>query len=346
MKKVLHVLNSEVYSGAEKVVSQIIKMMEATGEYEMVYCSRECATVRQVLGEQGIPFVAVEEMTPAALKQVIREHCPDVIHAHDMRASFVAALVCGKIPLISHIHNNAFDARGLTAKSVGYTLAGLRAKKIIWVSQSAYEGYFFHKLFASKSRVLYNIIDTDMLFEKKEQDSNTYDIDVIFLGRLCEPKNPVRLMQVCAKIRNRKPDVKIAVVGDGELEEETRAACRELGLQENVKFWGYQSNPIRMLADSKVMILTSLWEGTPMCALEAMALGVPIVSTPVDGMLMLIQDGVEGYLHDDDDMLAARVTQIVCNGSLRKELSQNAKAKFAKFNDVENYQKAITDCYR
>lgn len=344
--KVLHVLNSEVYSGAEKVVSQIIKMFEGKDGYEMVYCSRECQTVRDMLKEQGIPFVAVDEMTPSALKQVIREHKPDVIHAHDMRASFMAALSCGKIPLVSHIHNNAYDARGITAKSIGYILAGLRAKHIIWVSQSSYEGYFFHKLFAKKSSVLYNIIDMDMLLDKKNSDSGDYQFDVIYLGRLTEQKNPQRLMQVCAKVRDRKPDVKIAIVGNGELEEETWKVSEELGLQGTVEFLGFQSNPIKMLADSKVLILTSRWEGTPMCALEAMALGVPVVSTPADGMVDLIEDGVDGYLSNDDDVLAERIVQILEDRNLHDKLAQNAVRKFEKLNDVQNYKNAIEKCYR
>ena len=62
--------------------------------------------------------------------------------------------------------------------------------------------------------------------------------------------------------------------------EETRAVCQSLGLQKNVQFLGFQSNPIKMVHDSKVMVLTSRWEGTPMCAMEAMAVGTPVVSTP------------------------------------------------------------------
>lgn len=344
--KVLHVLNSEVYSGAEKVVSQIIKLFADKGGYEMAYCSRECQTVRDMLREQGIPFIAVEELTPASLRRVIREQKPDVIHAHDMRASFVAALCCGRIPLVSHIHNNAYDARGITVKSVGYLLAGLRARHIIWVSQSSYEGYAFHKLFAKKSSVLYNMIDMDMLLDKLHSDPNTYDYDVIYLGRLTEQKNPQRLMRVFAKVRDRKRDVKIAVAGNGELEEQTRHLSEELGLGSTVEFLGFQSNPIKMLSDSRVMVLTSRWEGTPMCALEAMALGVCVVSTPADGMADLIRDGVDGYLSEDDDVLADRIVSILEDDALRQTLAGNARRRFEALNDVENYAKAIEECYR
>lgn len=156
----------------------------------MAYCSLECGEVWEILDGMGIRHYGVEELTPATLSRVIREYQPDVIHAHDMRTSFVAALCCGKIPLISHIHNNAYDARGLSAKSIAYLLAGFRAKHIFWVSNSAYEGYVFHKLFAQKSSVLYNIIDAKRIFAMRDGDENTYDFDMIYLGRLTYQKDP------------------------------------------------------------------------------------------------------------------------------------------------------------
>ena len=99
--KVLHVLYSKIYTGAEKVAAQIIKAFE--GRVDMAYCSLECEEVWEILDGMGIRHYGVEKLTPATLSRVIREYRPDVIHAHDMRTSFVASLCCGKIPLISHI---------------------------------------------------------------------------------------------------------------------------------------------------------------------------------------------------------------------------------------------------
>lgn len=342
--KVMHVLNSRIYSGAEKVVCQIIKAFQ--GEVEMVYCSPDSDIVRQMLAEQGVTFLPMESMSTKNLSRVIEEQKPDLIHAHDMRASFYSALCCGKIPLVSHIHNNAYDARGLSPKTIAYLLAGFKAKHILWVSNSSYEGYAFHKLFAKKSSVLYNIIDTEQIFEKKSQDKNTYDYDMIYVGRLTYQKDPQRLMRLCARLKQQKSDLKVAIVGTGELEEEVKDLCVELGIRENVHFLGFQSNPIKMVHDSKAMILTSRWEGTPMCALEAMALGTPVVSTPSDGMKDLIDDGINGYLTDDDAVMAEKLLRIMNDADHRMELSENTMKKFAQINDAPKYKEAIADCYR
>ncbi len=342
--KVMHVLNSRIYSGAEKVVCQIIKSFR--DDVEMVYCSPDSDIVRQMLSEQEVTFLPMETMGVKELKRVIAEQKPDLIHAHDMRASFFSALCCGKIPLVSHIHNNAYDARGLSPKTIAYLLAGFKAKHILWVSNSSYEGYAFHKLFAKKSSVLCNIIDTEQIFAKKAADGNTYDYDLIYVGRLTFQKNPQRLMRLCARLKESKPDLKVAIVGTGELLEEVQNLCAELGIQDNVQFLGFQSNPIKMIHDSKAMILTSRWEGTPMCALEAMALGTPVVSTPSDGMRDLIDDGVNGYLTDDDAVMAEKLLRIMGDSAHHSMLGKNAQEKFTKINDAPQYKQAIWDCYR
>lgn len=343
--KVIHVLNSRIYTGAEKVVCQIIRAFRAYPGVEMVYCSPDSKNVRQMLAIQGVTFVPMSSLTPAELKRVLREQKPDLIHAHDMRASFVSALCCGSIPVISHIHNNAYDARGISPKSVAYILAGLRAKHIFWVSSSSYEGYAFHRLFAGKSSVLYNIIDTRQIFGLLEEDTASYDYDLVYVGRLTYQKDPQRLMRLCAALKQRRPNLKVAVVGTGELEDETRALCDSLGLHDTVAFLGFQNNPIKIVHDSRAMILTSRWEGTPMCALEAMAVGTPVVSTPSDGMKDLIDSGVSGYLGNTDEELADGVMRILEDPDHRRSLAEQARARFDAMNDEDQYTKTIADCY-
>lgn len=342
--KVMHVLNSRIYSGAEKVVCQIIHAFQ--GEVEMVYCSPESDIVRKMVEGQGVTYLPMKTMSVSELSRVIREQKPDLIHAHDMRAGFFSALCCGKIPLVSHIHNNAYDARGLSPKTVGYLLAGFRAKHIFWVSQSSFDGYAFHKLFARKSSVLYNVIDADEIDTKLSQDSNTYDYDLIYVGRLTYQKNPQRLLRLCARLKESKPDLKVAIVGTGELEEELKALCKELNLEDTVRFLGFQPNPIKMVAGSKAMILTSRWEGTPMCALEAMALGTPVVSTPSDGMKDLLTDGVSGYLTESDEQMAVDLLKIFTQPEHRQLLAENARKKFDSLNDGEAYKRAIRTAYQ
>lgn len=83
-----------------------------------------------------------------------------------------------------------------------------------------------------------------------------------------------------------------------------------------------------------------------MCALEAMALGTPVVSTPSDGMMDLIDNGVHGYLHEEDEQLAQSLLKILTDDEHRRMLSENALQKSARINDEEAYKQAIAACYR
>ena len=153
-------------------------------------------------------------------------------------------------------------------------------------------------------------------------------------------------MAVAAKLRELKSDGKIAVVGNGDLEEETHALCREYGLEGNVDFLGFRSNPLKILYSSSAMVMVSRWEGTPMCALEAMALGVPIVSTPVDGLKVLIDEGENGYLSDDDSELAEKLFSIINDPSLRARMSEYTLNKARVINDVETYRARLLEQYK
>ena len=343
--KILHLLQSNRFSGAENVVCQIIGMMQNEPDMEMVYCSRD-GQISEALKERDISFAPLKELSVKEVKRVIKEQKPDIIHAHDMRAGFVAARACGRMPLISHIHNNNFDSRGLSLKSIAYYFAARKAKHIFWVSQSSFDGYAFHKSLKDKSAVLYNIIDINALYEKMKLDDNSYNYDVVYVGRLTPQKNPQRLMKVFRLMKEKKPDIKIAVVGTGDLEAETKALAKEYDLLNNVSFRGFMPNPLKLLYDSKVMIMTSRFEGTPMCALEAMALGVPIVSTPVDGLKDLVRNGKNGYLSDNSEELADKIVEIIKDSSLHDRYSDYIKAQAIEINNVERYKKTIIDVYR
>lgn len=343
--KILHLLQSDRFSGAENVVCQIINMFKDEPNIEMVYCSPD-GQIREALKERNIRFVPLKNFSVGEIKRVLKEEKPDIIHAHDMRASFYAARVCENISLISHIHNNAFNSRGISPKSIAYMYAAMKAKHIFWVSQSSFKGYAFHKLFHKKSEVLYNIIDIDALYEKMRLDTKKYNFDITYIGRLTYPKNPQRLMRVFRLVKEKMPTVKIAVVGTGDLEKEIKELAKEYGLVDNVDFLGFQSNPSKILYDSKVMVMTSRWEGTPMCALEALALGVPIVSTPTDGMRDLIELDENGFLSEDDNVLAKKIVELVSDTNKQLESSKKARDFSVRYNNIQTYKLAIMQSYK
>ena len=82
-----------------------------------------------------------------------------------------------------------------------------------------------------------------------------------------------------------------------------------------------------------------------MCALEAMALGVPIVSTPVDGLCDLVEPGKTGFLESTDEGLAEKCAQIIRDSGLRAELSKNTLEKADSILNLETYKNELRKVY-
>lgn len=311
----------------------------------MIYCSVN-GQISQALKERNIRFVPIKNLSVKEVKKVLQRERPDIIHAHDMKASFVCSLAKNtQQRLISHIHNNGFDNRGITMKSIAYLLPAKKAEHIFYVSNSCYSGYKFSNWFKKKSSILRNIIDLDTLRKKVSDDTNKYNYDIAFVGRLTYPKNPQRLIGILSKVIEQIPNCKVAIVGTGELEQECKDMVTKLSLK-NIEFLGFMQNPLKVLHDSKVMLMTSRWEGTPMCALEALALGVPIVATPTDGLKDIVKNDYDGYINGEDKELVKSLINIITNKELRERLSQNCINVSKEINDKEKYKQELVKVYK
>ena len=340
----MHLLASNFFSGAENVVCQIIEMFHGYNGFEMAYASED-GKIHETLAARNITFIPMQRLSLSEVSRVIRLYKPDIVHAHDVRASVVAAGAGGRVRLLSHIHGNNVDMHRVNPKTLLYLLASARFSHIFWVSNSSFNQYCFRKLLDGKSTVLYNVINRDSLLSRMAQDTNEYSYDAVYIGRLTAPKNPQRLMRVISKLVKKTPEVRIAVAGSGDLEEETKNLASELNISGNITFLGYVTNPIKLLHDAKAMLLTSDWEGTPMVALEAMALGVPIVSTPADGMIELIQNGENGFLTADEEIFSEKLYAIISDPGLRSDLSRNALRTFDSLVNPHYYKNTLYAAY-
>lgn len=342
-KKVLHVLQSNRFSGAENVVLFIISNLNQ--EYDFLYASAE-GQIEDILKDKSINYKLFYKLNYTNLKEVIKMYNPDVIHAHDVRATLLCTLLKGSRKLISHIHVNNDDMRKINLKTVLLLLSSINISHFFWVSQSCFNSYIFKNQIKNKSEILDNILSQKDIIKKCDRDLNMYNYDVVYIGRLAYQKNPEKLLAVCEKLIQRERNIRIAIVGTGPLEYKVKEYVKKKRINENITLVGYMNNPLKLLSDAKVMIMTSRYEGTPMIALEALALGVPIVSTPVDGMKNLIDHGVNGYLSNEDTKIADYVLDIINNTDIYLRLQQHARKKFDLLCDEENYFKSIRKEYK
>ncbi len=313
-------------------------------DVEMAYCSRD-GQIRDALSEADIDFYPLRKLSVSEVRRVIKTYKPDIVHAHDAAASVVASLSGFKQDIVSHMHVNHESMSKVNLRTVLLLLSSVRFKHIYWVSKSSYDTYLFKNIISRKSSILYNVMNRNAILDRVEQDHESYDYDVVYIGRLTYQKNPQRLIKVFKLALDLNPDMKIAIIGTGDLMDEAMTISQIAGIQKKLSFLGFKSNPLKILHDAKVMTMTSRFEGTPMCALEAMAVGVPIVTTPTDGLVDLLTDGSEGYLSDDDEILAHRIVDIVTDHDLHDRLSGNIVKKFVSLNDLKEYKKEIWSIY-
>jgi glycosyltransferase involved in cell wall biosynthesis len=121
-------------------------------------------------------------------------------------------------------------------------------------------------------------------------------IDIIFVGRLVNVKNPKLILDIAYKLKSLMPKINLVFLGGGPLLEELTRTTEEMGLDSNVSFLGRVNNVEEYLLKSKTFILTSDFEGVSIAMLEAMSCGVVPVVNNVGDLDDVITDGVNGYL--------------------------------------------------
>lgn len=132
--------------------------------------------------------------------------------------------------------------------------------------------------------VVYNPIDVDAVKQLSQKDvshpwlrPNEPPV-VVAIGRLTPQKDFLTLLRAFARLRQTQ-NVRLLILGEGELRQQLETLIRELGLQDQVSLPGFVNNPFAYLSRSALFVLSSAWEGFPNVLAQAMACGTPVVST-------------------------------------------------------------------
>lgn len=342
--KVLHLISTSLFSGAENVACQIINLFKSDNDYDMKYCA-VIGKNKEALEIRKIPVLKLDKFNIHDIKKAIREYNPDIIHAHDPKSTIASAITSRGKKIIAHIHSNHRYMRKISIKScIFHFYIEKRISSIIWVSDSALNEYIFNKKINKKidSVVLRNVVNPNELKDIARNDKDQYSFDLVFLGRMEDVKNPLRFIDIMSQIQKNKRDIKVAMIGDGSLMNEIKTKVNELGLEKNITIFGNLINPYKILLSSKILVITSRYEGTPMNALESIACGIPIVSTPVDGLLELLD---KRYLCSSDDEFISVIIDLLTSQKNIMGYRNRLIAVDSSINDVSKYKKILEQLY-
>lgn len=344
MKTIVHILNSNAYSGAENVVITLIKQMnkEYVGQYKFIYISLY-GPIEKRLIEEGITYYLVEKLSVRNMRKVIAKYSPDLIHAHDYTASMMSAAIHTKIPIICHLHNNSLWIKKINIKAILYLLSSFSYKKILLVSSAIEKEYIFSNLIQKKVMIVGNPIDVTKIKEKSEEyKCGRYDI--VFLGRMSDSKRPIRFIQIINCMVKRGWNGKAVMIGDGELKKQVAAEILNLELESYIEMRGFVENPYPILKAAHVMCVTSEWEGFGLMAVEALALGVPVVSTAVGGLKQIISEECGRFCETDEEFVN-EIEKILKDEKYSKKLSDGALRQAKKLNNIDKYIADVKEIY-
>ena len=127
---------------------------------------------------------------------------------------------------------------------------------------------------------------------------------VTIVGRLTAIKQHELFLRVAREVHARQPSTVFAIVGDGDRRAELEALARQFGLEGHARFLGWRQDLVTVYGAADVCVLTSRNEGTPVAVIEALAAGVPVVSTDVGGVRDVINDPALGAIAPDNDVPA------------------------------------------
>lgn len=340
-KIILHLLSSNKYSGAENVACTIIDNLK--DEYEMFYCCPS-GPIEEMLSEKNINYLKISKINIIELKRILNKIKPNVIHAHDFTASTICSLVKGKFLLIEHLHNNCPWLQKICINSIAFLYAGLRADKILTVSDSIEKEYIFSKYIKNKIECIGNPVSRNKILSYVSEQDFKKKYDVCCVARLTEQKNPQRFINIIESLKNKIPNIKTIWVGSGELEEECKKLIAEKNLEDNIKFVGFKKNPYKYMASSRVFLLTSDWEGFGLVAFEALTLGLPCVVSNVGGLPNIV-DNKCGFLCNDNCDYIDGVFSLLCDNSKYKVYSEKSKDKAMTLDNLNKYISSISSFY-
>jgi glycosyltransferase involved in cell wall biosynthesis len=291
------------------------------------------------------------------LRQLLTEHPVDVLHAQSPYPAGVARLVARSLPrrirpaLVYTVHNTwtsfSRPTRALNRATYGLDAADVAVSEIVRSTLPTRP--------RSRTRTVVHGIDLAGVREQRARRAVVrtelgLTPDEFVVGTVANfraQKDYPNLLAAARLLADRDVPVRIVAVGQGPQEAETRALHASLDLDGRVILTGRRDDAVAVMGACDAFVMASNNEGLPVAIMEALALGLPVVSTAVGGIPEAITDGVEGLLVParDPGALADAVTRVATDATLRTRLAVGAMAAGDRY-DIRTTVSRLEDIYR
>jgi glycosyltransferase involved in cell wall biosynthesis len=299
---------------------------------------------------KGLTYYEIEERSKfdprvlTALRQIVVRHDINLIHAHDHKTDLFAYLLRRwlwrrQLTLLSTAH--AWVMLGLKGKIYRRLDLSLmhRFDHLIAVSHATKDEMVHAGVPSNLISVIHNGIDTETWAPKQKPSSFRDELNmgegfpvIGYVGRIMPEKDLETWLRAAALVAQKYPRARFVLVGegkDGTTLSQLKNLAAGLGIAERTYFPGYRSDLLPVYASFDLFLLSSRREGLPNSILEAMAMGVPVVTTDVAGAKELVVDGKTGYVSPQGNAEGiARALMVLAESErLRKRMSNAARTR-------------------
>jgi hypothetical protein len=268
-----------------------------------------------------------------------------IVHAHSSWAG-IAVRLAGISTFNSNIfytpHGYAFlrtDLSSLARKSalIIEIFLSILSRGIV-LSCGIHEGKLAVSTRSRRVRVLSNYVDTKFLPNMGREVKKTTPPIILAVGRISEQKNPLRFQRVTSQVITT---ASFLWIGDGDF------AIRSILESSKIEVTGWvrREEVVEKLSAASILVISSDWEGMPIVAIEALALGIPIVAFHIDSLEEIVLTGETGYLCKSELEMVNAIEKILNSSDEMSYLSKNSKAKFYEKYDIQHLRENWQQIY-
>jgi glycosyltransferase involved in cell wall biosynthesis len=348
VNKVLIVIKGLGRGGAEQLLASSLPHLDHERfEYHVAYLLPWKDALVPAFRRVGVPVHCLGGGRGPAwavrLERLARRCGIELIHEHSPYAAIGSRLaVGGRVPHI-YTEHNVWD-RYHRATYWGNAMTFPINRQVFAVSEHVHRSIRFpsglRALSMPSVETLYHGIDPSSASAWEDSDGVRDELGVApdaplvgTVANLKVHKRLDRLLEAIVAVKREVPAVRLVIVGQGPMERELRGLSSDLGLDGTVVFAGFRQDAQRVASAFDVFALSSEHEGLSIALIEAMALGRPVVVTDADGLVEVVQDGVEGYVvpASRPDALASRIAHLLADPGLRARMGEAARVRSADF---------------
>jgi glycosyltransferase involved in cell wall biosynthesis len=364
--KVLHLLKAAGIAGAETHLLALLPALRGQGVDSSVVLLEDPRRPQDVLRDrferERIPVLALpirwhlDPALPACLNNILGREPFDILHAHLPHGEVYGEIALRDFPsrpFVISRHNDDRFRRWLLLRWL-FTPSLRRAGRIIAISQAVRRFLIdVEGAAAEKVEVIPYGLDADTFGRGAHPGAFRREIGIGdepligFVGRLTRQKGVDVLLRAFAQVKTSHPKARLILAGDGPDRPALAALAQSLGL-ERAMFLGWRNDAADILADVDLLAVPSRWEGFGLVALEAMALGKPVVASRVSALPEIIVQDETGLLVSPGDhrKLAEALRSLLSNPQRAVKMGHAGEARVRKEFPVERMARRTVEVYK